>query len=85
MRELGKAVQAFTGKLPSQVTQLTPAQRTLLAAGADETALLRRAAGFLADELGLPKVDVHAADDPGAPEHPKRSVAAPLKPGIALR
>jgi hypothetical protein len=27
---------------------------------------------------------VHAAEDPAAPDHPKRGVAAPLKPGIAI-
>jgi leucyl-tRNA synthetase len=84
MRELGKAVQAFTGKLPQQVTQFSPWQRALLAAGADEATVLRDAAGFLASELGLPEVQVHGSDDPAAPDHPKRNVAGPLKPGIAM-
>lgn len=84
MRTLGKAVQAFTGKLPGQVTQFTPAQRALLTGAADEAAILRGAAPFLAAELGLPAVEVHGSDEPSAPEHPKKGVAAPLKPGIAL-
>jgi leucyl-tRNA synthetase len=84
MRALGKAVQAFTGKLPAQVTQFSPAQRALLLGEADEARILREAAPFLAAEVGVPAVDVFAADDPGAPEHPKKGVAAPLKPGIAL-
>lgn len=84
MRELGKSVQAFTGKLPAQVTQFTAAQRALLLAGADEAALLRAASGFLAQELGVAEIPVHAADAPDAPEHPKKNVAGPLKPGIAL-
>jgi leucyl-tRNA synthetase len=84
MRELGKAVQAFTGKLPAQVTQFTAAQRALLSSGADEAAILAGAAGFLAAELGVPVVDVFRADDPAAPDHPKKAVAGPLKPGIAL-
>ena len=84
MRLLGKAVQAFTGKLPGPVPQLTPAQRALLAGGADEEAILREAAPFLAAEVGVPAVAVHGADEPGAPEHAKKGVAAPLKPGIAL-
>jgi hypothetical protein len=29
-------------------------------------------------------VEVHRADQPSAPEHAKKGVAAPLKPGIAL-
>ncbi len=84
MRQLGKAVQAFTGKLPSQVTQFTAAQRALLLAGADEAAILRAAAPFIAAELGVAQVPVFAADDAAAPEHPKKAVAGPVKPGIAL-
>ncbi len=83
-RERGKEVQAFTGKLPSQVVQFTQAQRALLASETDEGAILHDAASFLAAELGVPTVAVFAADDPAAPEHPKRGVAAPLKPGIAV-
>jgi hypothetical protein len=56
----------------------------LLSAEADEAAILRGAAPFLASELGLPKVEVFAADEAGVPDHPKRGVAAPLKPGIAV-
>ena len=83
-RERGKEVQAFTGKLPGQVTQFTTAQRALLSSEVDEAAILRGAATFLATELGIAKVDVYAADDAAAPEHAKRGVAAPLKPGIAV-
>lgn len=84
MRQLGKSVQAFTGKLPAQVTQFTAAQRALLLAGADEAALLRAASGFLAQELGVAVIPVYAADGADAPEHPKKNIAGPLKPGIAL-
>jgi leucyl-tRNA synthetase len=84
MREQGKAVQAYTGKLPQAVTQTTPWQRTLLESGADEREVLAAAAEFLAREVGVPAVQVHAADDPAAPEHPKRGLAGPFKPGIAL-
>ncbi|MEA3191201.1 MAG: leucyl-tRNA synthetase [Thermoplasmata archaeon] len=84
MRALGKPVQAFTGKLPAQVTQLTADQKTLLAARADEAVILAGAKGFLASHFGLAAVEVYAADDPAAPQHPKKDVAAPLKPGIAL-
>jgi len=77
-------VQAFTGKLPAQVTQFSPAQKALLLGGADEAAVLRAAAPFIAQELGINEVPVFAADDPAAPEHPKKGVAGPLKPGIAL-
>ena len=84
MRTLGKSVQAFTGKLPGQVTQFSPAQKALLLAGVDEAAVLRDATSFIAQEIGVPEVPVFAADDPAAPEHPKKGVAGPLKPGIAL-
>jgi leucyl-tRNA synthetase len=84
MRQLGKAVQAFASKLPSQVPQFTAAQRQVLLAGVDEAGILRGAAPFIAAELGVPAVEVHAAEDPAAPDHPKRGVAAPLKPGIAI-
>lgn len=84
MRTLGKAVQGFTGKLPAQVTQFSAAQRALLLAGADEAAILRAAAPFIAAEIGVAEVPVYAADDTTAPEHPKKGVAGPLKPGIAL-
>jgi leucyl-tRNA synthetase len=84
MRTLGKAVQNFTGKLPSQVTQFSAAQRALLVAGTDEAAILRAAAPFIAAEIGVGEVPVYAADDTTAPEHPKKGIAGPLKPGIAL-
>ncbi|MES2154068.1 MAG: leucine--tRNA ligase [bacterium] len=84
MRELGKDVQNFTAKLPSQVTQYTPQQRALIASGADEAAILARAAPFLAAEVGAPAIAVYAADDPAGPPHAKRAVAGPLKPGIAI-
>lgn len=84
MRELGKAVQNFTGKLPAQVTQYSAGQKALLGEGLDEAHLLREAAAFLADAVGAPTVQVWSADDPQAPEHPKKAVAGPLKPGIAL-
>lgn len=84
MRSRGKDVQAYTGKLPAFVTQLSPAQRTILLSGMDEARVLRDAAGFLAREAGVPEVQVWPADAPEAPEHPKRNVAAPLKPGIAI-
>lgn len=83
-RERGKEVQGFTAKLPGQVVQFTQAQRLLLASEADEAALLRAAAPFLARELGLSAVSVFAADDLDAPDHPKKAVAGPLKPGIAV-
>ncbi len=84
MRTLGKSVQTYTGKLPAQVTQFTAAQRALLAAGVDEADVLRAAAPFLASELGVGEVKVWSGDDATAPDHPKKAVAAPLKPGIAL-
>ncbi len=84
MRALGKDVQNYAGKLPTQVTQFTLAQRALVSLGADEAGILRQAAAFLADELAVATVEVFAADDPAAPPHAKRAVAAPLKPGIAL-
>ncbi|HUR24696.1 MAG TPA: leucine--tRNA ligase [Candidatus Thermoplasmatota archaeon] len=84
LRTLGKFVQAFTSKLPSQVTQFTPAQKTLLLSDADEAQILQGAAEFLAREVGVAAVQVYRADQPSAPEHPKKGVAAPLKPGIAL-
>jgi leucyl-tRNA synthetase len=84
MREQGKAVQQYTGKLPQMVTQTTPWQRAMLEAGSDEAAVLRAAAGFLASEVGVPAVQVLAADDPAAPDHPKKGLAAPFKPGIAM-
>ncbi len=84
MRALGKDVQNFAGKLPGVVTQLTVEQKSLLAHGVDEAQVLAAAAPFLAAELGLPVVTVHRADDPAAPPHAKKNVAAPLKPGIAL-
>ncbi len=84
MRELGKQVQAFTGKLPQAVNQWTPAQRIVLAESVDEAEVLAAAAGFIANEVGVPAVRVFAADAPDAPDHAKKGVAAPLKPGIAL-
>ncbi|HLF16270.1 MAG TPA: leucine--tRNA ligase [Candidatus Thermoplasmatota archaeon] len=84
VRARAKEAQAFTGKLAGRVNEMSPAERAFVEAGSDETAVLRGAAPFLAAELGIPDVRVHAADDPGAPEHAKRNVAAPLKPGIAL-
>ncbi len=85
MRKLGKAVQAFTGKLPQQVNQWSPAQRTVLAKGVDEAEVLAGAATFIAAEVGVGRVAVYAADAEDAPEGPKKAVAAPLKPGIELR
>lgn len=85
MRTLGKQVQAFTGKLPQAVNQWTAAQRTVLLEGVDEAAVLAAAAPFIATEVGVPAVRVFAADDGAAPDEPKKAVAAPLKPGIALR
>lgn len=85
MRARGKDVQNFAGKLPALVTQLASWQRDILSeASSQEDAILAHATAFLADEFGLKKVEVHAADRPDAPEHPKRNVAAPFKPGIAL-
>lgn len=83
VRALGKEAQNFTGKVVGAVNQMTPAQRALMAAQADEATILRQASAFLASELGV-TVQVFAADDAGAPEHPKRNVASPFKPGIAL-
>ncbi len=85
MRALGKEVQNYAGKAAGLVTQLPPAHRTLVLDGADEAAILRAASAFLAEELGVGSVEVHAADEPGLADHPKRAVAAPLKPGIAFR
>jgi hypothetical protein len=84
LRALGKFVQTFTSKLPQQVTQFSAAQRALLLSDQDEAQVLRDAAPFLAAEVGVPEVAVHRADAPSAPEHPKKGIAAPLKPGIAL-
>lgn len=84
MRRLGKAVQGFTGKLPSQVNQFSEAQRTALLTGMDEAEVLTRACNFVAAEVGVDEVLVVRADDEAAPDHPKKAVAAPLKPGIAL-
>ncbi|MGB0651991.1 MAG: leucine--tRNA ligase [Thermoplasmatota archaeon] len=83
MRKLGKAVQKYAGKLPGLVKQLAPWQAALVAGG-DEAGALTAASGFLAQELEVPIVRVHAADDEAAPDHPKRGVAEPLKPGLAL-
>ena len=84
MRELGKQVQAFTGKLPGQLNQFTPSQKALLLGGVDEADVLAAAAPYIQAETGAKEVHVLAADAPDAPDHPKRNVAAPLKPGIAL-
>lgn len=84
MRALGKAVQSFAGRLPSQVNQFSDAQKTALLEEIDEAAVLERARAFVAAEVGVPDVTVHRADDEAAPDHPKKAVAAPLKPGIAL-
>ncbi|MEA3136562.1 MAG: leucyl-tRNA synthetase [Thermoplasmata archaeon] len=84
LRALGKFVQTFTSKLPAQVTQFSPAQKAILLSGADEAQILKDAADFLAREVGVAAVEVHRADQPSAPEHAKKGVAAPLKPGIAL-
>lgn len=87
MRERGKAVQQFTGRLPQTVVQLSGAQRAFLESGLDETQVLQEAAAFIAAEAGVARVEVHAADDPEVPDGPdvsKRNVASPLKPGIAL-
>ncbi len=84
MRSLGKVVQAFTGKLPSQVNQFSESQKTALLGGLDEAATLTAAVAFIAAEAGVNTVEVHRADDPDAPEHPKKAIAGPLKPGIAL-
>jgi leucyl-tRNA synthetase len=84
MRARGKAVQQFAGQLGKQVVQLSPRQRGFLAAGLDEARLLRDAADFIAEEVGVNRVEVFAADADDAPEHSKRSVASPLKPGIVL-
>jgi leucyl-tRNA synthetase len=84
MRERGKEVQAFSGRIVQLVTQLAPSQRDFLQSGVDEAAVLAGAREFLAAELGIAQVEVHRADDAGAPQHQKRAVAAPFKPGIAL-
>ncbi len=84
MRRLGKAVQKFAGKLPGQVKQLAPWQQTVVA-DADEAEILRAAAPFLKQELGVPAIQVFSADQDDAPDDPKKAVADPLKPGIALK
>jgi leucyl-tRNA synthetase len=84
MRSLGKQVQAAAGKLPQQVVQLAPWQRLMLGEGADEAAILREAAAFIAAEAEVAEAQVHGAEEADAPDHPKRGVAAPFKPGIAL-
>jgi hypothetical protein len=84
LRALGKFVQTFTSKLPSQVTQFSPSQRAILISGADEAQILAAAAEFIAAEVGVAKVEVYRADAPSAPDHAKKGVAGPLKPGIAL-
>lgn len=87
MRKRGKAVQQFTGRLPQAVVQWSSAQRRFLASGLEEAAVLRDAADFIAEEVGVATVAVHAADEDDAPDGPdpsKRNVASPLKPGIAL-
>lgn len=84
MRRLGKAVQQFAGKLPAQVTQLSASQKAMVLSGLDEAAALQAVAPFIADVVGVPDVAVFAADAGDAPDDPKRGVAAPLKPGIAL-
>ncbi len=81
MRTLGKAVQKYAGKLPGAVKQLAPWQRPLL--DADEASSLSGAAAFIAKELGVPKVTIRSADD-DQDDHPKRAVAEPFKPGLAL-
>ena len=83
MRSLGKPVQAYAGRLPVAVNQISAAQRAFLAAGLDEVEVLRGALDHVASELGL-AVTVHGGDDADAPDHPKRAVAAPWKPGILL-
>ncbi len=85
MRALGKTVQQFTGRLPQQVNQWSPGQRTVLLEAIDEAEVLGDAAHFIAAEAGVPVVRVWAADAADAPDEPKKAVAAPLKPGIALR
>lgn len=84
MRSRGKAVQQFTGRLPAQVQKYSESEKALLRDGFDEAAALAEAAAFVAEETGVAEVRVHGADDEGVSEHPKRDVAAPLKPGIAL-
>ena len=83
MRELGKQVQQFTGRIAGDVMKWSETQKALVTT-VDEVAVLTAAAPFIADELGIPTVQVFAADADDAPEHAKRAVAAPLKPGIAL-
>ncbi len=85
MRSLGKQVQAFGGKLAKQVNQWSADQKALLMDGVDEADVLQAAADFIGQELGAGQVAVHAADAEDAPEDPKRGVAEPLKPGIAIR
>ncbi|MGB1586390.1 MAG: leucine--tRNA ligase [Thermoplasmatota archaeon] len=84
MRELGKQVQAFTGKLPGQLNQFTPSQKAFLLGSVDEAEVLAAASDYIQVETGAKAVHVHPADGADAPADPKRSVAAPLKPGIAL-
>ncbi|MGB1698007.1 MAG: leucine--tRNA ligase [Thermoplasmatota archaeon] len=83
MRALGKEVQKFTGKLPGDLPKMTPWQKAFLSADLDEATVLQDAAEFIGRELETP-VTVWAADATDAPEHPKRNVAAPFKPGIHL-
>ncbi len=83
-RQMGKQVQQFTGKLPKDLVTWSNAQKALLTAQTDEAQVLGAASDFVASELGVQEVQVFRADADDAPEHPKRSVAAPLKPGIAL-
>ncbi len=84
MRERGKVVQSFAGRLPNEVNRMAAAQRALIVDGVDEAAVLRAASDFLAREAKVLQVVVFAADAEDAPNHPKRDVAGPLKPGIAL-
>ncbi len=84
MRAHGKAVQKFTGKLPQQLVQWSAGEKAMLQDGMDEAQVLRDAASFLAKELDVPSVTVHPADAADAPADPKRDLASPLKPGIAL-
>lgn len=82
-RARGKDVQNLAGKIPGMLNQLSPGQKALVASSVDEAQVLGGAKEFLAAEFGV-EVQVMAADAPDAPDHPKRNLAGPLKPGIAM-
>lgn len=84
LRSKGKETSEFAKKTAVEIMRLPDLSQKKALASLDETAFLRSASEFLAQELGIP-VDVYSADDPDKYDPMNKArVAAPGRVAICL-